>query len=1253
MSVAVPACFSLFVVCFLAGDPPAETPVTTSEDPYSRQVATWVSALSDRDAQVRAGAAESLGFLRAYDARSQLVDSLRDEAKAVRRTAALALAWCGDREAIAPLLDTLRDPDWLTRQAAHVALTNLTGLEFPFDATAPPRTRRAQAMVWRDWWAEGHLGESPADVLQLLDGPRPWLQQRRVLASTTYKGPPEVVLDGMVGPRYWQTKNVRFPQHLIIDLGKSQPVHQVVVHQYGPRFVMTNYSLAVSEDNERFETVIRRRERSPVRLMLDAGGITARYVRITSHDSANPIYPTTFLEVEVNGSNPSLLGLEDELIWRYERGARALGVLGNADAAARIVKFLGPTPPAAERMRPAVTAAIRSLGRLRQDTGFAYLLQLLDNPMWARRAAEALGDYGDARAVPYLAAAFTRYAKRLDGSDPPDVPHDDKMTFPSEDRMLETPYAILLALSRLDLEPPQHRAALQSIAPQLLANQPGDHDTFFLYEQEPAHQLIRYLLDKCGVLDAARAHVFALLSPSAEDEVSSSALVWPVFAPYRASSWLPTLCTDQRDLPRLLALLQHDEGWVRLNAAKAIAWLGDPRAIGPLAELLRSTPPEADFGLSGTFKDEEYNDPAPRWREGLIRAMGLLGAHNHTQLIIDIMNDERSVLEVRRAAADALSDLGNDRALAALRQAARQHTFFSIRQVARDAVRRNGLSWKEPVAPTAGTRSVAAARSDPQDARLSPAKGLPDAIVFLKGSNNIPNTVGTVEQADRWRQTYVVTDSGPAYRPARNLYLLRPPTPDGEVTPLTEFADGYVAEPELSWDARHVVFCRRGQFDPWWQIWRVNLDGTGLTQLTDGPYHHVGPAYLPDGRLVCASSRLGIRDEYHGYPCTGLVVMNPDGTGIEPIATNIGRDNEPAVLYDGRLVFSRLEVFYSRNKTELTLHAAHPDGTQDVVIYGPERREFWRALDHGPPTPADGQEAPLTHRVLRMTQPQPMPDRRSVVAVTQGGLILVGPPRDRETFISPDNKRRAYTTPFPLPDGRVLCASTLKVADRAQVDLGIYLLDPQTRSLQLVYNDPLAADFEARPVLVRQPPPAISSTVDQAAYTGRFLCSSVFDSQEPQVPTRGRLVRLIEGMPMVARHSTQTNPWEVWKNHGGTLARVLGTVPLAADGSFYVEAPADRLLHFQVLDSDRRVVGNQLTWIYTRPGETKSCVGCHESPHTTTGNNTALAGRFDPARLLPHPGEFRYRAKAWFKGSLPAEIEERTRTVRAVNLLGR
>ena len=118
-------------------------------------------------------------------------------------------------------------------------------------------------------------------------------------------------------------------------------------------------------------------------------------------------------------------------------------------------------------------------------------------------------------------------------------------------------------------------------------------------------------------------------------------------------------------------------------------------------------------------------------------------------------------------------------------------------------------------------------------------------------------------------------------------------------------------------------------------------------------------------------------------------------------------------------------------------------------------------------------------------------------------------------------------------------------------------------------------------------------------------------------------------------------------------ARVLGTAPLAADGSFYVEVPADRLLHFQVLDSDRRVLGNQLTWIYTRPGESKSCVGCHERPHLAASRHNPLAAHHPPLDFQPLGTEFTYRAKAWFKGSLPSEIEERTRTVRAVNLLGR
>ncbi|MFV1964163.1 MAG: HEAT repeat domain-containing protein [Pirellulaceae bacterium] len=1130
------------------------------QPPYAGQVAEYQARLRSDDAATRSGAAEALGFMRACEARDDLLARLQDPSPLVRREAALALAWCGDRQAVTPLIDALGDEDWVTRQAAHVSLTNLTGLEFPFDSLTERKQRSSQTGQWRNWWASVPEDGIPREVLGLIETARERAGDGSVAASS--------------------------------------------------------------------------------------------------------------VETEINGKRGTPGSGDDDVVWRVERGLRALGTLGGDGATEAVLACLGPAPSPGPGCELPWRAGIRALGRLRDEAGFQALIRLLDQPYWARYAAEALGDFGDRRAVPALLAAYPRYAKQLDGKDPAQLPADDKMKFPSEDRMLETPYAMIYALCRLPLDHPQDQVALRRIAPQLMANLPGDHDTFMLYEREVGHRLTHYLMEKAGLRQEACEQAFEQLGQPRRVPCLSEPQKWSVFPAYRISSWLPAVCTDAEDLPRLITLLQHEEGWVRLNAAKTLAWIGDTEAIEPITRRLVEAKAEADFGYSGTFKDEEYNDPAPRWREGLVRALGLLAAHDQTSMIVHILNDERSVLEVRHAAAEALADLGNEMALGALRDAAYHHSFHSVRQVANDALRYRGIELPpaanaQPTRPPEevaedGSRkkcqdSLAGNRTSGCFAQMSPDTFFQDfdAVVFIKGNNSIPNTMGTVEQADRWRQTYVVTDSGPVYRPGRNLYVLRPVCPDGKVTPLTPFEDGYVGDLELSWDALHAIFCHRGEEDPWWHIYRIRVDGTGLEQLTQGPYHDVGPAILPDGRIVFATTRSGIRDEYHGYPCTALWVMNPDGTDMAPIATNIGRDNEPAVLLDGRIAFSRLEVFYSRNKTELTLHAIRPDGTQDRVLYGPERRAFWRQLDHGPRTPADGQEAPLTHRVLRMSQPQPMPNGRQIVVVTQGGLILVGLRRDEEEFITPDYKTRSYTTPFPLPDGRLMCASTMKVEAREKVDLGLYLFDPKTKKLEMLYNDPATADFEPRPVLARRRPPALPDHTTHQGYRGRFVCASVFETQEPHVRTRGRLVRLIEGVPVVSRHSTHTNDWPVWKNHGGTFARVLGTAPLAPDGSFFVETPADRLLHFQVLDSDRRVVGNQRTWIYPRPGETRSCVGCHEVPDSTIQRGLPLAQQYPPLPFLPHGDEFRYRAKAWFKGHLPDKIEERTRTVRAVNLLGR
>ncbi|MBC8871482.1 MAG: hypothetical protein H8E44_18825 [Planctomycetes bacterium] len=1095
------------------------------------------------------------------------------------------------------------------------------------------------------------------------------------------------------------------PQWVLVDMVRPKIIDRVIVHQHSERFVMAGWEVAVSSDGKAYTTVGEDHSgSSPVRIEVRFPRQSVRYVRVSSFGGVNPTYPTTLTELEflAPGETPAELSQEVPadpdlalFLWRRERAFRALSVFAPPDASQRIITALRPARTYSASHSPMVQAGLRALGRLRQPEGCEYLTEQLDNTDWARYAARALGEFGDPRAVGPLLQHYAKYAKKLDQTNPPNVPRDDVMGFPSLDRMLETPYYFALALCRLGVEEADDLTRLRGLAPLIIANLPGNNDTYMLYELESHHHLTRHLLDVCGMRRAACEHTMRQLGVEFDAEAIDDSFAWPPLRSWRIAPFLPAVC-DGTDQTRLLKMLktptagdlrstavarsetghnmvvadnnvkEDDEsidGWVRINAAKALAhWGTVEESAGELAEILRNMPPEADYGYSGVFKTDEYNDPTPRWREAVIRALGMLGAVDHVDMVVSILEDERSTMEIRRAAAFALIDLDRQApcppAIEALRRAADKHEFLSTQQTIQDALHARNEHIQPTytvVEPPANHVNEQALQSE----HRAPVWEDVNAIVFIQGTHILPNmlsseAMGTVDHGDHWRMSYVIASPGPEYRPGQNLMVLSPPRRDGRLRSLTEFTDGYVANPEVTWDGQSVLFSRRGgDDDPWWQIWKVKADGSELTQLTKGPYHHAAPAELPDGRIVFSCSKVGTRDEYHGYACTALYVMNADGSGMHPIAMNIGRDNEPTILADGRIAFSRLEVFYSRNKTELTLHAARPDGSMDMVLYGPERRRFWRDLDHGFRAPPDNSEVPLTHRVLRVSQPQVMPDGRKILTVTQAGLTLLDHRRDTETLLTPDFTR-AYTTPYPLADGRILCASTAKEDnDPEKVDLGIYLFTPKTQELELVYNDPAVADYEAKPLVPRRRPPILPTVGTPTAYSGRFFCASVYLTQEQEVRMKGRYVRLIEAVPQIGRHSSHTSrSHKVWQNHGGTLGRVLGTAPLAADGSFYVQTPSNRLMHFQVLDSDRRVVGNQITWMYPAGGETKSCVGCHEPLHTSPSVLNPLALHQRPIDFTPVGNEFTYRAKAWFKGSLPMAIEERTRTARSVNLIG-
>lgn len=1263
-------------------------------NPYRRQAAEHLARLKADEDAGRQRAAEALGYLRYVAAAAALQQALTDPAPAVRREAALALAWCGGRDALPPLCAALHDQDWSVRQAAWVALTNLTGMDFTFDSLADRRVRQRQSAVWRQWVSELEPDVVPPDVLTLLgdltdEQPINDAAGRPVQVSSCYIGggvlgqtsDPASITDGSLNT-LWMTKDVDFPQSCTIDLGEAVWVGRVIIHQHPP-FAMTEYSVEVAVQPDAFTQVAHRAGAPPTTQTVSFEPRPVRFLRINSLAARNPTYPTALLQVETR-RQPEYIGT-DQRDHQIERALRALGALGGEEADRYVLRAIRPwldsvatdeTRYAAKRR---VQAGIRALGLLGGDRALDALATMLHNDQWARYAADSLGDLGGEDAAAALLAAYPDFARGLNRpANPRRIHASDTGQFDPRDRIPAAAYAIAMSISRIDFQRRESLEALSHIAPLLVANIPSDADAMMVYDVEPHQQIVAWLLDRVGLRQAVVDAAFEALGQDRQvPEIAQRETLrqlargqldteFPANAdqPPYAGNFLAALCRDPADVPLLLNLLDHPNHWVRINAVKALIFMDAREAVPAIAERLAASPPEADYGffaerLHDTWQvgQDEFNDPTPRFRKAYIMALGRLGTEEHVPALIEILQDERNVLESRYAAAVALDQLGTPDAVEALLQAEAQHDFHSVRMVAREAI------WKRDLAPRIDLPAEAnsAAKSTGttnMSVHHPPEDGLPESptrFVFLQGDHNPHNTFRT----DNWRQTHNTTDAGPVYRPGRNLAILDIRGPSPTAFPLTNFADGYVADAHVSYDGRRILFARRLQHDPWWHLYEIDADGSRLRQITQGPYHHVSPAYLPDGRIVFSTTRLGTRDEYHGYPCTGLAVMDPDGSNMQFIGFNLGRDADTVVDPAGNLLFARLEIFYARLKVEWNLLTAFPDGTRTNTLYGPERREFWSRIDGG--YTAWG-ETGLRHRVLRLSQPQPLGPSRYVMNTQAGPIVTEG--RRGERIIRPD-LNWAITTPYPLDDRTLLVAAGKKPFESVggsrptdTVDLGIYLLDIDSGELTLLYNDPHVADFGARPLHPRPVPPVIATSpgVRQRQFSGTLYCCSAFISQLDAVRERGRLVRVIEGLPQVARHQTHTNRGLPWKNHGGAIGRVLGTIPLAADGSFAVEVPADRFLHLQVLDSDRQVVGNQLLWMYVRPGESKGCIGCHEPPDTTTGPHQSLplALSSHPPRLLPTgDDQFRYRAKAWFKGHLPDEREQRQRTVQSITLFGR
>ena len=493
-------------------------------------------------------------------------------------------------------------------------------------------------------------------------------------------------------------------------------------------------------------------------------------------------------------------------------------------------------------------------------------------------------------------------------------------------------------------------------------------------------------------------------------------------------------------------------------------------------------------------------------------------------------------------------------------------------------------------------------------------------------------------------------------RPGGDLCVLEEPFSDREVTrPVRtivagQLGPGHVHGMDLWWDADRVVFgyASKKTMDPPIQPWppapltcrnnvheglrktiepthifEVNIDGSGLRQLTDHHYwSDLDPTYLPDGRIAFVSERCGYslqcnHDSRLDETSCNLYIMRPDGSEIRRLSANKDGDYMPHCLDDGTIGYTRWE-YQERNLTQIqSLWFVRPDGTWADALFKQHMNNPWALEDVRsiPNTPgrkfvaiAAGHHTLAAGPVVTVSTAAGLNNSAGLRIVTpgvtppEGGMS--GTPVD-EGGVCDDGGH--YMTPWPLSDEYFLVSySYLNTWPKGAPEYyrgmdekgyALYLIDVFGNK-ELIYRDPEISCFAPLPLRPRTCPPIITDTTD--ATKPYAVCTL----SNASLGCRG-----IDGERVRYLRVSHRLPWPYSERSGGmryenvalseglnwTPVQVLGTVPVEADGSAHFQVPVDTAVYFQLLDENFMELRRMRSFISFQPGEVRSCVGCHES----------------------------------------------------------
>ncbi|MGB2819570.1 MAG: SUMF1/EgtB/PvdO family nonheme iron enzyme, partial [Phycisphaerae bacterium] len=440
----------------------------------------------------------------------------------------------------------------------------------------------------------------------------------------------------------------------------------------------------------------------------------------------------------------------------------------------------------------------------------------------------------------------------------------------------------------------------------------------------------------------------------------------------------------------------------------------------------------------------------------------------------------------------------------------------------------------------------------------------------------------------------------------------------------------FVGDVDLHFDADRMMFSSLDS-DNRWQVYEIDADGKDLRQVTPGSpakdVDNYDSVYLPDGRIIFGSTAC-----FHGVPCVGggnsvanLYLMNADRdpNSIRQLTFEQDHDWCPTITHNGQVMYARWEYSDAPHYFSRLLFSMNPDGTQQLEMYG--SNSYWpNSIFYARPCPGHPSKVVAVisghHGVPRMGELivfDPAQGRHEASGVVQRipGYGQKVEPVIRDGLVNGSWPR--FLHPWPLSDKYFLVSCQKSNKDTWD----LYLVDVFDNML-LLRKEPGYAMFEPIPFRATRRPPIIPDKVDLTRKDAILYVSDVYKGPGLKGVPRGTVkkMRVYSFHYAYYRMGGHINigidgPWDVH--------RILGTVPVDADGSAMFRVPANTPIALQPLDKDGKALQIMRSWMTAMPGEFLSCVGCHEKQSETAVIRYHTATAREPVEITPWYGPAR------------------------------